>query len=121
MIELSRLRGNERYATCSDDVMAHWPYGSIQDRMYPSALCNSATINRNTKYQSGNFVRPNNDAPLVKVIAVKATIPARVIQITGADGLLCTKGILRVRRKCRISTCVHMDSKNHPVWKKDTY
>ena len=39
MIELSRLRGNERYATCSDDVMAHWPYGSIQDRMYPSALC----------------------------------------------------------------------------------
>ena len=19
--------------------MAHWPYGSIQDRMYPSALC----------------------------------------------------------------------------------
>ena len=33
MIELSRLRGNERYATCSDDVMAHWPYGSIQDRI----------------------------------------------------------------------------------------
>ena len=38
MIELSRLRGSERYAACSDEVMAHQPYGSVQDRMYPSAL-----------------------------------------------------------------------------------
>ena len=38
MIELSRLRGSERYVACSDDVMAHWPYGSAQTGMYPSAL-----------------------------------------------------------------------------------
>ena len=73
------------------------------------------------KYQNGKCVRPKNAAPLVKVIAVKAMIPARVMQITGADGLLCTKGIFRVRRKCRINTCVHMDSKNHPVWNRDIY
>ena len=30
MIELSRLRGSERYAACSDDVMAHRPTGSTQ-------------------------------------------------------------------------------------------
>ena len=30
MIELSRLRGSERYAACSDDVMAHLPSGSAQ-------------------------------------------------------------------------------------------
>ena len=38
MIELSRLRGSERYAACSDDVMAHRPYGSAQTGMYPFAL-----------------------------------------------------------------------------------
>lgn len=38
MIELLRLRGSERYVACSDDVMAHRPYGSVQNRMYPSAL-----------------------------------------------------------------------------------
>ena len=64
---------------------------------------------------------PNRDAPLVKVMAVKATIQASVMQITGVDVLLCIKGTLGVRRKCRISTCVHMDSKNHPVWNRDTY
>lgn len=30
MIELSRLRGSERYAACSDDVMAYLPFGSAQ-------------------------------------------------------------------------------------------
>lgn len=30
MIELSRLRGSERYAACSDDVLAHLPSGSAQ-------------------------------------------------------------------------------------------
>ena len=38
MIELSRLRGSERYAACSDDVMAHRPCGSAQTGMYPFAL-----------------------------------------------------------------------------------
>lgn len=38
MIEFSRLRGSERYAACSDDVMAHRPYGSAQTGMYPFAL-----------------------------------------------------------------------------------
>lgn len=38
-ISLSRLRGSERCVACSDEVMAHRPYGSVQDRMYPSALC----------------------------------------------------------------------------------
>ena len=38
MIELSRLRGSERYAACSDDVMAHRSYGSAQTGMYPFAL-----------------------------------------------------------------------------------
>ena len=38
MIELSRLRGSERYAACSDDVMAHRPYGSAQTGMYLFAL-----------------------------------------------------------------------------------
>ena len=38
MIELSRLRGSERYAACSDDVMTHRPYGSAQTGMYPFAL-----------------------------------------------------------------------------------
>ena len=38
MIELSRLCGSERYAACSDDVMAHRPYGSTQTGMYPFAL-----------------------------------------------------------------------------------
>lgn len=28
MIELSRLRGSERYAACSDEVLAHLPRGS---------------------------------------------------------------------------------------------
>lgn len=30
MIELSRLRGSERYVACSDEVMAHPPHGSAQ-------------------------------------------------------------------------------------------
>ena len=38
MIELSRLRGSERYVACSDDVMAHRPYSSAQTGMYPFAL-----------------------------------------------------------------------------------
>ena len=38
MIEFSRLRGSERYAACSDDVMAHRPYGSARTGMYPFAL-----------------------------------------------------------------------------------
>ena len=38
MIELSRLRGSERYVACSDDVMAHRPYGSAQTGMYPFTL-----------------------------------------------------------------------------------
>ena len=38
MIELSRLRGSERYAAYSDDVMAHRLYGSAHTGMYPFAL-----------------------------------------------------------------------------------
>ena len=30
MSELSRLRGSEGCAACSDEVMAHWPTGSAQ-------------------------------------------------------------------------------------------
>ena len=30
MSELSRLRGSEGYAACSDEVMAHWLTGSAQ-------------------------------------------------------------------------------------------
>lgn len=44
MIELSRLRGSERYAACSDDVMAHRLSGSVQNRMYPSALCCTGSL-----------------------------------------------------------------------------
>lgn len=78
-------------------------------------------MQQKAKYQSGNFVSPNSDAPLVKVRAVKARIPTKVIEMTGADALLWRNGILAVRRKCRIKTCVHMDSKNQPVWNKAAY
>lgn len=69
------------------------------------------TSSKNTKYQRGNFVSPNNDAPPTNVREVKAIIPTRVIEMTGADALLWKKGILEVRRKCKIKTCVHIDSK----------
>ena len=38
MSELSAAAGSEGYAACSDDVMAHRPYGSAQTGMYPFAL-----------------------------------------------------------------------------------
>ena len=58
-----------------------------------------AATNKNRKYPAGNFVNPKTAALLVKVIAVKAIIPAKVVQITGTEGLLCTNGIFLVRRK----------------------
>lgn len=53
----------------------------------------------------------------VKVRTVKNRVPSRVTHITGREGLLCSSGTLGVRSRCRISTWVHMDSRNHPVWK----
>ena len=47
----------------------------------------------------GNFVNPITPALLVKVSAVNAMIPAKVVQTTGMEGLLCTNGIFLVRRK----------------------
>ena len=44
MIELSRFRGSERYAACSDEVMAHRSYGSAQTGMYPFALYRGAGL-----------------------------------------------------------------------------
>ena len=54
----------------------------------------------------------------VNVRTVKNRIPSIVINITGREGLLCSSGIFRVRNRCRINICVHMDSKNHPVWNR---
>ena len=85
-----------------------------------SSIYASATTNKKPKYQRGSLVSPNRPPPLVKVSPVKTTMPARVVTITGAEGRLCTKGMRRVRKKCRMSTCVHMDSKNHPVWNRAT-
>ena len=39
----------------------------------------------------GNFVNPITPALLVKVSEVKTIIPAKVVQTTGMEGLLCTK------------------------------
>jgi len=47
----------------------------------------------------GNFVNPITPALLVKVSEVKTIIPAKVVQTTGMEGLLCTNGIFLVRRK----------------------
>lgn len=47
----------------------------------------------------GNFANPIMPALLVKVSAVNAMIPAKVVQTTGMEGLLCTNGIFLVRRK----------------------
>ena len=44
MIELSRLRGSERYAACSDEVMARPPTRRIQN--VSVALCCAAVILR---------------------------------------------------------------------------
>ncbi len=44
MIELSRLRGSERYVACSDEVMARPPTRRIQN--VSVALCCAAVILR---------------------------------------------------------------------------
>ena len=51
----------------------------------------------------------------VKVKMVKSRIPRVVTNITGREGLLWSSGTFLVRSRCKIKTCVHMDSKNHPV------
>ena len=57
MIELSRLRGSERYAACSDDVMAHLPYGSTQKGRIRFALYCVAVILRRFLCQRASKVK----------------------------------------------------------------
>lgn len=51
--------------------------------------------------------------------SVNAKMPSTVTARTGRAAGVRKNARRLVRSSCRMRTCVHMDSRNHPVWKRE--
>ena len=56
----------------------------------------------------------------MKGMMMPTAITAMVVSASGSEGLLCIKGILRVRIMCTISVCERRPSTNQADWKSDS-
>ena len=82
--------------------------------IYPATIAAS-----HPKYTAGSGARPRASPTGVKGIHVAIPMPASDRSATGAEARLCTKGRWGVRIVWITSIWLHMDSTNHPAWKRE--